>query len=118
MKNGEDVLGRIFRRCLLLSKQYTFKSTRKTEWIEALLDAMGKGEKSDYIRECFILGHQHMIGINKTPKPETPIYKPKNISEYIPIVAENIDEPDMEITGEVECNMVDLESKLNSMYDD
>lgn len=37
-----------------MSKQYTFKTTKSTLWLENVLDSMGSRERSEFIRSAII----------------------------------------------------------------
>jgi hypothetical protein len=51
-----------------MGKQYTFKSTKATSWLEPLLDGMGK-ERSEFIREMIIAGMQARGLTDRPPSP-------------------------------------------------
>ncbi|APZ82368.1 hypothetical protein Goe2_c13200 [Bacillus phage vB_BsuM-Goe2] len=50
--NGLLPMGIINGECVSLAKQHNFKTTKSTEWMDELLDAMGQGEKSLFIRSA------------------------------------------------------------------
>jgi len=37
-----------------MPKQFTFKTTRETAWIEPILDNMESGDRSKFIRQCLV----------------------------------------------------------------
>jgi hypothetical protein len=39
-----------------LSQRYTFRTTRKTKWLDAILQSVEDKDRSDFIREHLILG--------------------------------------------------------------
>lgn len=43
-----------------MSKQYTFKTTRYTEWMEEILDNISNQDRSRFIREVLIQGMKSM----------------------------------------------------------
>lgn len=45
-------MGTINGECVSLAKQHNFKTTKSTEWMDGLLDSMGQGEKSLFIRSA------------------------------------------------------------------
>ena len=67
--------------CGIVPKQYTFKTTRATEWMEKILDSIEPQDRSSFIREMLLVGMMNKgipvgslvsrIQINVSPTTDT-----------------------------------------------
>jgi len=60
-----------------MTKQYTFKTTKETSWIEEILDRMDMGDRSKFIRTCIttVLDRSHNCHTIVTPMSDLPVVK-------------------------------------------
>jgi len=112
-----------------MAKQYTFKTTKKTAWMESMLDSV-VGDRSTIIRDLIILGMKAsgmQCGSDTQMKYNVTLYQTSNVTqvsqgqtqqiyteeptntEYSPSALE--EEPEIET---LELTVDDLEAKLNS----
>lgn len=104
-----------------MSKQYTFKTTRRTSYLEEVLDALPSQDRSEFIR-CALSSY---LGTQPTPivipNPVTSHISVPNVSPCPTVVTQQqpvqkIDPPTIELVGE-DKDEVDFDSKLNNLYD-
>ncbi|WIT25868.1 hypothetical protein [Bacillus phage SPO1L1] len=80
--SGRWLTGTINGECVSLAKQHNFKTTKSTEWMDELLDSMGQGEKSLFIRSAIT---EYAVALGLVSREIT---KPKFQSSIGPIGAE------------------------------
>lgn len=101
-------MGTTSGECVSLGRQYTFRTTRETEWLDDILMGIPTKDRARFIRKLIINGLEvHSGVIQKDDKPKTntlPIKdKPTTIAPPPPT------EPIEDIEEE------DLESKLDNL---
>ncbi len=109
-----------------MPKQYNFKTTRATEWMEEVLDNLPPSERSRFIRTAIMkhLGREDDI-LRWVPKEHKERQKDTKLDvkpvvgnlEFIAKIPKKprIDEPTIE--AKIEAKDVDLDSKLNNLFD-
>lgn len=91
-----------------MPKQYTFKTTRATEWMESHLDSLPPSERSRFIRQAIA----DAIGSDKTT-PSVTLSVPQVEHKVTP--TPEVHTPDDEPL--FQAKELDLESKLGSLFD-
>lgn len=116
-----------------MGKQYSFKTTRRTSYLEPILDEIDRQDRSEVIRQAVILGFIQMGKLDPSMIPmlgllkmepmvhKSPTIVPQKVDESPTTVAQTSDkiEPSIEAPEIIEIESVgeDLESKLNNIYD-
>lgn len=60
-----------------MAERYTFRTTRKTAWLDDILMAVDKQDRSDFIREHLILGLKGVVP-QTSDKPQTIVQPTSN----------------------------------------
>lgn len=99
-----------------LAQQYTFRLTRKTKWIEDIIELIPKQDKADFIRTCFVEGLKTM--------PEYQAYldgilRPVEVKPIVMATPRPIKRPKIEFerTEETPEEADDMLDKLSSRFD-
>ena len=116
-----------------MGKQYSFKTTRRTGYLEDLLDEIPKKDRSEAIRQAVILGFLQMGKLKPDMVPMTGVAKVEPMPHKSPtIVTQTLDESPTKVTQlsdkiepiseppmmvEVEGVDEDLDAKLSNLYD-
>lgn len=102
-------MGTTSGECVALPKQYTFKTTRHTEWMEEHLDSLPPSERSRFIRAAIAdaLGQGDIVRQ----------YVPKSVKSSKKVTQSDPTPTDAPVFGEgiEDDTVLDLESKLDNM---
>lgn len=105
--------------CVSLVRQYTFKTTVDTEWIEEHLEKLPKRARSEFIRNCIISQLEsgeksHMSHVSHkevTPK----VTHEEKVHEATPWTPSPEDTSDLFGEGEVTHEEIDLDKALDNL---
>lgn len=71
-----------------MGKQYNFKTTRTTSWMEDILDNMSNGDRSLFIREAV---SEHMYALGMANRSDTQRFKAPTVPDSASIVFQKKD---------------------------
>jgi hypothetical protein len=105
-----------------LGKQYTFKTTRDTEWLEPILDGLNGKERSRYIRMALVLLFDNKRpavthGVSPEVRPVTPEVSLDDTHKYAsdPVSGDLYLKPIPKDEPVFEAQEVDLDSTLDNL---
>lgn len=104
IRNGE---------CVNLAKQYTFRTTRETNWLDDILMGVPSKDRARFIRKLIISGLWATSNESQTehkPKSNESHLEDKLESNVIPL-----ETPPPPMEEGVEDTEIDLDSKLNNL---
>ena len=102
-----------------MPKQYTFKTTKSTSYIEEILDNLGSSERSDFIRNAILSYASPQNNVTQmSHKSNTNVSQmshPTYDEPYVPVKhnKEPISSPEIQVIKE---EAMDLDAVLNKLY--
>lgn len=103
-----------------MPKQYTFRTTKDTHWLETILDGKDRDERSGFIRDMIALGIRasgHPLSMKKevTRITSHEMRNTSHVDLHMPATP-TVVEPIIQVMDE-KVDDVDLDSKLDSLYE-
>lgn len=94
-----------------MGKQYTFKTTKDTAWMEPILDAMSSGERSKFFRESVRKSLDNSGQTQVTPVSDVGNTKVRPVSDKR---GTQVTPPPIEEVEDIEIPLENLESSLDN----